>query len=184
MKTFKQFLRENSEPMHDPRVIHHTPDEIWDTPIQNRHGKHIVHQEGDYQIGIEKPGDATHATLYHRGQSVGGLDTEKIHKDFGKGHKPYLNVISAHVGSNDDEDDEGNRLDNEHAGRGFGTKLYKTLLKHSHPDVAGIASKESDRTNTEEIPHIYKKLNSVQHTEYNPKYRDNDKWHVIHKENE
>lgn len=161
MKTFKQFISEI-----------HTEDDIYDKPETNKHGQHVVYSDGSYEIHINKIGDATNATVHHRpyfnenSHYVGELHTSKIHKDLGHGEKQYLNVNYTQLGDEGDEDCP-------HKGRGLGTLMYKALLKHSHPDVAGIASKLSDRDNKREIPKIYKRLGADEpHAGYQTIHKD------------
>ena len=49
-------------------------------------------------------------------------------------------------------------LHREHQNKGFGTQLYKTLLKYLPDDIAGIGSNLQYRINKKEIPKIYQKL--------------------------
>jgi hypothetical protein len=140
-------------------------DNIHETVLfTDEHGKHIVHDDGHHRISVNNPHNASYVALYHNKgdgewKKRGELTTNTMHKDFGKGRKPYQSVA-------------GISIDKPLRGRRLGHHMYKALLDHLHPDSGGIFSNTSNRTNKTQVPKIYKRMGAVTH--------DGD-YQVIHK---
>jgi ribosomal protein S18 acetylase RimI-like enzyme len=111
-------------------------------------GSPIAWEEDNYRITLYNTSNYFNAYLMHNENSwkqIGSLKTKISTKKINGTKIKYTEVSSI-------------SLHKEHQNKGFGTQLYKTLLKYLPYNVVGIGSNLKQRINKEAIPKIYEKL--------------------------
>lgn len=111
-------------------------------------GSPIAWEEDNYRIIIYNTSNYFNTYLMHNQKpwkQIGSLKTKISTKKINGDKIKYAEVSSI-------------SLHKEHQNKGFGTKLYKTLLKYLPDDIVGIGSNLQYRINKKEIPKIYEKL--------------------------
>lgn len=117
------------------------------------HDNAIVYAEADFRISVNKPGLATHVVLWSRqdkdtGESwvkAGSLAAREVTKKVNQKPAHYLNISSIEIQS-------------QFRGKGFGARMYRTLLDHAAPHITGLISHTPDRQNKSQVPRIYRAL--------------------------
>jgi len=111
-------------------------------------GSPIAWEEDNYRITLYITSNYFNVYLMHNEKpwkQIGSLKTKVSNKKIKGDTIKYSEVISI-------------SLHKEHQQKGFGTLLYKTLLKYLPDEIAGIGSNLLYRINKKEIPKIYEKL--------------------------
>lgn len=111
-------------------------------------GSPIAWEKDNYRITLYITSNYFNAYLMHNEKpwkQIGSLKTKVSNKKIKGATIKYSEVISI-------------SLHKEHQQKGFGTLLYKILLKYLPDEIAGIGSNILYRINKKEIPKIYEKL--------------------------
>ena len=111
-------------------------------------GSPIAWEKDKYRITLYNTSNYFNAYLMHNEKpwrQIGSLKTKISNKKIKGATIKYAEVISI-------------SLHIEHQKKGFGTLLYKTLLKYLPDEIAGIGSNLLYRINKKAIPKIYEKL--------------------------
>jgi len=111
-------------------------------------GSPIAWEEDNYRITLYITSNYFNVYLMHNEKpwkQIGSLKTKVSNKKIKGDTIKYSEVISI-------------SLHKEHQQKGFGTLLYKILLKYLPDEIAGIGSNLLYRINKKAIPKIYEKL--------------------------
>ena len=111
-------------------------------------GSPIAWEEDKYRITLYNTSNYFNAYLMYNEKSwkqIGSLKTKISTKKINDTQIKYAEVSTI-------------SLHKEHQNKGFGTQLYKILLKYLPDDIVGIGSNLQYRINKKEIPKIYQKL--------------------------
>jgi len=133
-------LNENIRPNKNRKVL-----------FVDEYGKNIVYEYGDYRIAVDDPEDARYITLWYNNgkkwERVGFLDAWKTDMSFKDRNGKYLSIKNINI-------------DTKHRGKGYGEKMYITLIDFSSNDTKGIFSYLPNRSNKKQVPSIYRSLGS------------------------
>lgn len=112
----------------------------------DEYGKAIVFDNGEFKISVNSVEDATYIALWKDGKKVGNM---YLTPGRNSGTKDYM-AVSTIV------------IESKYRGKGMGLEMYKAALKYSSMAFAGIGGENEQRSNSKQVPSIYRKLGGRQ----------------------
>ena len=117
------------------QVLNETP-ELWND-------KHIVWSQNGVRIAVNDPDDATYVTVWtDDNKRIGAFSTRGTRTVNGK---RYLMISTID-------------LNKKFRGQGIGHQMYRALLVHMAPNLAGLISYLPDAVNAKQVPRIHHRL--------------------------
>jgi hypothetical protein len=113
----------------------------------DEHGKNIVFERDGYSIAVNSVDDVSRISLWENGKNVGNLNLVAGRSSDLKGYKAISSI----------EINKANR------GIGLATEMYRVALKYIGEKYKGIGGENEQRSNSKQIPAIYKRLGGIQH---------------------